>query len=109
MPTTGNIVKINYIGKTLKGEMFDTNVVEEAKKNGTYDARRSYEPLEFSIGNGSVIEGFEEGIKLLTKNGKARLYIPSVLAYGEHALSEQIKANSNLIFEIELVDIVTQG
>jgi FKBP-type peptidyl-prolyl cis-trans isomerase len=107
-PKAGNIVKVNYVGKTLEGQIFDTNIAEIAQKNNMYDARRPYEPLEFKIGEGGIIPGFEEGIKLLKKHAKAHLFIPSVLAYGPHQIGKYIMPNSNLIFEIELVDIITE-
>ncbi len=105
-PQPGNTVRVNYIGKTLSGQVFDTNILEVAKNNNLYDARRTYEPIEFRIGERGMIEGFEEGIKLLNKHAKARLFIPSVLAYGELDINQHIKPHSNLIFEVELVDII---
>jgi FKBP-type peptidyl-prolyl cis-trans isomerase len=106
-PQPGNTVKVNYIGKTLEGQVFDTNIVEEAQKHNLYDARRKYEPMTFQIGEGGMIEGFEEGIKLLKKQAKARLFIPSVLAYKDLELKPYIQPHANLIFEVELVDIIT--
>jgi len=107
-PKAGNIVKVHYVGRNLEGHIFDTSIAEVAQQNNIYDARRPYEPLEFKIGEGSMIEGFEEGIKLLKKHAKARLFLPSVLAYGEAEFPPYIKAHSNLIFEVELVDILTE-
>jgi FKBP-type peptidyl-prolyl cis-trans isomerase len=107
-PKPGNTVKVHYTGRTLEGKIFDTSIAEVAQKNNMYDARRRYEPLEFRIGEGGMIEGFEEGVKLLKKHAKAHLFLPSVLAYGEAELSSHIKAHSNLIFEVELVDILTE-
>ncbi|WP_187146296.1 FKBP-type peptidyl-prolyl cis-trans isomerase [Candidatus Amoebophilus asiaticus] len=107
-PQPGNTVKVHYVGKTLEGQVFDTSIAEVAQQHNMYDARRHYEPLEFRIGEGSMIEGFEEGIKLLKRHAKAHLFLPSVLAYGEAEFLPYIKAHSNLIFEVELVDILTQ-
>lgn len=108
-PQAGDIVSVNYIGRTLEGQVFDTNMVEEAKKHNLYDARRGYEPMKFTIGQGSMIPGFEEGIKLLNKHAKASLLVPSVLAYRELDLSPHIKPHSSLIFDVELVDIQSGG
>ena len=102
----GNKVKVNYTGKTLEGKVFDTSLAEVAEKQGIHNPLRAYEPLEFELGSRQVIQGWEEGITLLKKGAKARLFIPSTLAYGEHAVGEHIKANSILIFEVELVDIL---
>lgn len=107
-PQAGDIVSVNYVGKTLEGEVFDTNIVEEAKTHNLYDARRKYEPMRFTIGEGSMIPGFEEGIVLLNKQAKASLLLPSVLAYGEMELPPHIKPHASLIFEVELVDIQTR-
>jgi FKBP-type peptidyl-prolyl cis-trans isomerase len=106
-PQLGDKVKVHYVGKNLEGQVFDTSIAEVAQQNDIYDARRPYEPLEFRIGEGSMIEGFEEGVKLLKKHAKAHLFLPSVLAYGEAEFPPYIKAHSNLIFEVELVDIIT--
>lgn len=108
-PQAGDIVSVNYIGKTLEGQVFDTNILEESKKHNLYDAKRSYEPMKFTIGQGNMIPGFEEGIQLLNKHAKASLVVPSVLAYRDLDLSPHIKPHSSLIFEVELVDIQTGG
>eukprot|EP01132_Coremiostelium_polycephalum_P003012 gene3012-3762_t len=107
-PKAGDIVKIHYVGKTLKDQIFDTSIAQVAQKNDLYDARRAYTPFEFIIGAGNTIIGFEEGVKLLNKNAKAKIFIPSVLAYGAHAFPPHIESNANLIFELELVDIIPQ-
>lgn len=52
-----------------------------------------------------MITGFDEGIRLLKKGGKARLYIPSMLGYGAMQRSEVLKPYTNLIFDIELLDV----
>jgi FKBP-type peptidyl-prolyl cis-trans isomerase len=104
-PQAGDIVSVNYIGRTLDGQVFDTNLIAEAKQHNLYDASRSYEPMQFTIGQGSMIPGFEEGIKLLNKHAKASLFVPSVLAYGELDLSPHIKPHASLIFDVEVVDI----
>lgn len=106
-PQPGDLVSVNYIGRTLEGQVFDTNMAAEAKQHKLYDARRKYEPMQFTIGQGSMIPGFEEGIKLLNKHAKASLLVPSVLAYRELDLSPHIKPHSSLIFDVELVDIQT--
>ncbi len=108
-PQAGHIVSVNYVGRTLEGQVFDTNILEEAKQHNLYDARRTYEPMKFTIGEGGMIPGFEEGIQLLNKHAKASLLVPSVLAYRELDLSPHIKPHSSLIFDVELVDIHTKG
>ncbi len=105
MPKPGNTVKVHYTGKTLAGKVFDTSLAAVAQEHGIHNPMRTYEPLEFKLGQGQVIPGWEEGIMLLSKGTKARLFIPSPLAYGTYAIDEVIKANTILIFEVELVDI----
>jgi FKBP-type peptidyl-prolyl cis-trans isomerase FkpA len=106
MPEASQSVKVNYSGKVLNGEFFDTSVKEVAEKEGIYNAQREpYEPIEFMLGTGAVIKGWDEGIALLKVGSKATFYIPSGLAYGARARSEKIPANSILIFDVELVGI----
>lgn len=98
-------IKVHYTGRLLDGTIFDTSVEELAKANNIYDAQRPYKPLEFQVGAGCVIKGFDEGLLLLKKDEKARFFIPSTLAYGQNAMGKLIPANSILLFEVEVVDI----
>jgi len=95
-PVEGDKVSVNYTGKTIQGETFDSN---------TDSAFHHMTPFTFNVGKGMVIKGWDEGIALLHKGEKATLYIPSGLAYGEHAPSPKIPANGILIFDVELTDI----
>jgi FKBP-type peptidyl-prolyl cis-trans isomerase len=65
----------------------------------------SFEPIEFPLGQGMVIPGWEEGIALLNKGAKAKLIIPYWLAYGVDGRQPQIPAKATLLFETELMDI----
>jgi FKBP-type peptidyl-prolyl cis-trans isomerase len=98
-------VKVNYTGRLLDGTIFDTSLEEVAKTNNCYNARRAYQPIEFQVGVGHVIAGWDEGLLLLKKNEKARFFIPSSLAYGTEGAGAPIPANSVLIFEVEVVDV----
>ena len=84
-------VKVHYTGRLLDGTVFDSSV-----ERG--------EPIEFELGVGQVIPGWDEGIALMSKGEKGILYIPSNLAYGSRQAGDLIKPFSNLIFEVELVD-----
>ena len=90
-PQKGNTVKVHYKGELLDGTVFDSSF----KRN---------QPIEFSIGVGQVIPGWDEGIALLTKGAKATLIIPSDLAYGSAGAGGVIPPNATLKFEVELVD-----
>jgi FKBP-type peptidyl-prolyl cis-trans isomerase FkpA len=94
-PTNGQNVKVMYTGKLLNGELFDSNIDPQFQHT---------EPLEFPLGKGNVIPGWDEGIGLLNKGGKATLFVPSTLAYGAQSPSPKIPANSVLIFDVELID-----
>lgn len=87
-PAVTDKVRVTYKGTNLKGEVFD----------------KSEEPVEFPLGQ--VIEGWKEGFQLLPVGTKATFYIPANLAYGSFSPSEKIGANSVLVFEVELLDIV---
>lgn len=102
----GDQVKVNYAGYVLGGEHFDTSIKEIAEQQGLFDPRREYGPFSFTLGQGAVIPGWDEGIALLKEGGKATLYIPSSLAYGPRQRSEVIGPNSILVFDVELVEVM---
>ncbi|MCS6832911.1 MAG: FKBP-type peptidyl-prolyl cis-trans isomerase, partial [Flammeovirgaceae bacterium] len=85
-PSTGNRVSVHYKGTLLDGTVFD----ESYKRN---------EPLEFVLGRGQVIRGWDEGIALLKEGGKAVLIVPSRLAYGDKKIGQHIQPNSVLRFD----------
>lgn len=89
-PEVGRMVKVHYTGKLLDGTVFDSSVGRG-------------EPIEFPLGVGQVIPGWDEGIGMMRKGEKGVLYIPYYLAYGDRDMG-QIPPFSNLVFEVELVD-----
>jgi peptidylprolyl isomerase len=89
-PKPGDIVSVHYTGELTNGKVFDSSVARG-------------EPISFALGRGQVIPGWDEGIALMKKGGKARLTIPPHLGYGPRATGP-IPANSTLIFDVELVD-----
>lgn len=104
-PINGDIVKVRYTGRLLDGTMFDSNIEENAKAGGVYNASRNYnEPITFPLGQGRVIKGWDEGIAMMKKGEKAVLIIPSELAYGPRGSGPKIKPFSTLVFDVELVD-----
>jgi FKBP-type peptidyl-prolyl cis-trans isomerase len=104
-PEVGKTVKVNYTGRFLDGKVFDTNNEKEAKAAGIFNERRPYEPIEFTLGQGQVIKGWEEGIAMMKVGGKAKLIIPSNLAYGERGVNGAIPPYATLVFDVELVGI----
>ncbi len=92
-PDPGNMVAVHYEGRLLDGTVFDSS----------YDRNQ---PLEFRLGQRQVIPGWDEGISYMRVGGKARLIIPSYLAYGERGAGGVIPPFSTLVFDVELVDIV---
>lgn len=105
-PESGERVRVAYKGYLLDGTVFDTSIEEEAKLAGTYNPGRPYEPYEFTLVTGSVIQGWHIGIAQITEGTKARLIIPSRYGYGSRGSGAVIKPNSVLIFDVELVEIV---
>jgi peptidylprolyl isomerase len=91
MPARGNKVKVHYSGFLLDGTSFDSSV-----ERG--------QPFEFTLGQGQVIKGWDEGIALLHKGEKAQLIIPYTLAYGEKGYPGVIPPKSTLVFDVELID-----
>ena len=87
----GEKVLVKYNGTFLDGNKFDGNMDKP-------------DPFTFSLGQGMVIKGWDEGIALLNKGAKATLFIPSGIAYGAQARGP-IPANAVLLFDVELVDI----
>ncbi len=89
----GQTVSVQYKGTLLDGKEFDSS----AKGNNG-------KPIEFPLGRGAVIPGWDEGIALLNKGSKATILIPSSLAYGEQG-RPGIPASSPLRFDVELTDV----
>ncbi|WP_419802927.1 FKBP-type peptidyl-prolyl cis-trans isomerase [Mucilaginibacter sp.] len=104
-PLPGDTLRVNYIGRTLEGKVFDTNLQNEAQKAGVLQPGRPYEPLQFVVKSGQVIPGWDEGFLLLNQGSKARLIIPSKLAYGGNQSGPDIAPYSPLVFDVELLSI----
>lgn len=88
----GNTVSVHYEGMLMNGQVFDSSF-------------RRNQPIDFQLGVGQVIPGWDEGIGLLRVGDKARLVIPSQLAYGSAGAGGVIPPNAALIFDVELMDI----
>lgn len=107
-PAEGEAIKLNYSGYFPNGKLLDTNIQEIAEKFGKYDKNRAqmkgYEPMASSIGDKRFIPGFTEGLNYIKQGGKILLFIPSKLAWGEKGGGNIIPPNTDVIFEIEIME-----
>lgn len=103
-PENGDLVKVAYAVRLLDGTLIDTSYEDLAKENGVFNPQRTYEPYGFTLGNREVIQGWDLGIPKVDKGGKAKLLVPSHLAYGARNNGGPIPPNSVLVFDIEVVD-----
>lgn len=98
------VLKVYYTGKTMdEGTVFDSNVDPKFGRTEVLPVNMGAEPGS----RGSVIKGWTDGLSMLKKGAKANLYIPSALAYGARGSGAEIKPNANLIFEVEIVDVIS--
>ncbi|MEO8822942.1 MAG: FKBP-type peptidyl-prolyl cis-trans isomerase, partial [Ginsengibacter sp.] len=106
VPGTGNtlsssdVAEINYTGRTMADDStFDSNI----------DPKLGHpEPLYVDMGEFRVIPGWIDGLKLMKKGSKGKLIIPSYLGYGANGAPPKIAPNSNLVFDIEITDVLNQ-
>jgi len=88
----GKTVSVHYKGQLADGTVFDSSY----KRN---------QPLDFPLGMGQVIAGWDEGVSLLKVGDKARLVIPSNLGYGSAGAGGVIPPDAILVFDVELMDV----
>ncbi|MHA7879195.1 MAG: FKBP-type peptidyl-prolyl cis-trans isomerase [Saccharospirillum sp.] len=91
-PTAEDTVRVHYHGTLINGEVFDSSVDRG-------------EPIEFPLSG--VIAGWTEGVQLMTEGDKYKFFIPSDLAYGDNSPSPAIPAGSVLVFEVELLEVIS--
>ena len=93
MPKTGQTVSVNYTGWLTNGKKFDSS----------FDRNQ---PLDFKLGVGQVIKGWDEGVSTMRIGGKRKLIIPPQLGYGARNVGNGlIPPNSELIFDVELLGV----
>jgi FKBP-type peptidyl-prolyl cis-trans isomerase len=88
----GKGVSVHYKGTLADGTVFDSSYQRK-------------QPIDFTLGVGQVIQGWDEGIQLLKVGDKARFVIPSHLAYGSQGAGGVIPPDAILIFDVELMDV----
>jgi len=88
----GDLVSVHYVGTLEDGTEFDNSLTRGA-------------PIEFVLGKGMVIPGWDEGIALMKQGGKSTLIIPPELAYGSQGAGGVIPGNATLTFDVELVSV----
>lgn len=91
-PKSGQIVSVHYAGYLTNGQKFDSSFDRD-------------QPIEFPIGSGKVIPGWDEGIMLLNVGTRAKLIIPPELGYGRAGAGGVIPPNATLIFDVELLEV----
>ena len=91
----GALITTQYTGTLEDGTVFDSSW-ERGK------------PFQCVIGTGRVIKGWDQGLMGMQVGGVRTLYVPAHLAYGERSMGAHIKPNSNLRFEIELLEVLTR-
>jgi len=88
----GGLCLMQYEGFLEDGTKFDSSI-DRGK------------PFQFVFGTGKVIKGWDQGLVGMREGGKRKLYVPSHLAYGERQVGQFIKPHSNLIFNVELIEV----
>lgn len=91
-PKSGETVTVHYTGWLTDGTKFDSSVDRN-------------DPFAFVLGQGQVIQGWDQGVAAMRVGDKARLTIPGELAYGAAGYPGAIPPNATLIFEVELLSI----
>lgn len=90
----GALITAHYTGWLEDGTVFDSSV-------------QKGRPFQCVIGTGRVIKGWDLGLMGMRVGGRRKLFVPAHLGYGERTVG-RIPANSNLIFEIELLEVLTR-
>ncbi|WP_397378060.1 FKBP-type peptidyl-prolyl cis-trans isomerase [Pseudomonas sp.] len=91
----GALITTQYQGWLEDGTLFDSSLVRG-------------KPFQCVIGTGRVIKGWDQGLMGMKVGGKRKLFVPSHLGYGERQFGAHITPHSNLIFEIELLEVLTR-
>jgi peptidylprolyl isomerase len=100
---------ISGSGKSIeKGALITAHYTGWLEDGTEFDSSHKRGSFQCVIGTGRVIKGWDQGLIGMKVGGKRKLYVPANLAYGERQMGPLIKPNSNLIFEIELLEVLTR-
>lgn len=91
----GALITTQYRGFLEDGSVFDSS----------YERGKAFQCV---IGTGRVIKGWDQGLMGMQVGGKRKLFVPAHLAYGERGMGSRVPANANLVFEIELLEVLTR-
>lgn len=108
-PANGTEVYVHYAGFLETGELFDTSFEAIANQHGKLDpnkaAAKAYLPFPFPYGNKQgLIPGFTEALDMMNFGDRILVFIPSSLGYGSQGAGNVIPPNTNIVFEIELLE-----
>ncbi|MEP7231354.1 MAG: FKBP-type peptidyl-prolyl cis-trans isomerase [Ginsengibacter sp.] len=93
----GKAITVDYKGMTMEGKVFDQS----------YDSSgKSIKPYTFLVGERGAIEGWPDGLVYFKKGGRGRLFIPSRLAYGARGAGPDIPANTPIMFDVSVIDVM---
>ncbi len=93
----------------VKGALLITHYEGFLEDGTRFDSSRERgKPFQCVIGTGRVIKGWDQGLMGMRVGGLRRLHVPAHLAYGERQVGPHIAPHSNLLFEIELLDVLTR-
>ena len=90
--TNGKKVMVHYVGTLENGKVFDSSL-------------NTNQPLNFILGSGEMVPGFDEGILSMKVGGRRKLVIPPNLAWGSDGAGDVIPPNSTVTFDVELLDV----
>lgn len=99
----GDTVSVHYLGKFPGGQVFDTSIESEARKNGMFSPARDYKPLQVTLGAGQVIAGFEEALIGMAINEEKEVTLPPEKAYGK--TGRHPMAGKTLVFKLRVTNI----
>lgn len=99
----GDNISVNYVGSFQDGKVFDTSIESVAKANGLFTPGATYNPLNFTVGNRQVIEGFDDGVIGMKKGDTRSLTIPPEKAYKVDPRNIQV---SPIILELPATRVI---